>query len=97
MHIMDNWVIGIDLGTTNSCAAYYKNGAIEILENAEGERITPSFVYFFKQRFILFLNIIVGQYGAHMAKNLPENGIYGKYYTINVCKNVSLFILYFRN
>jgi heat shock protein 1/8 len=72
MHIMDNYVIGIDLGTTNSCAAYYKNGAIEILQNAEGGRITPSFVFFFKQ----LTNTIVGQYGVHMAKNLPENGIY---------------------
>jgi molecular chaperone DnaK (HSP70) len=95
MHIMDNYVIGIDLGTTNSCAAYYKNGAIEILQNAEGGRITPSFVFFFKQ----LTNTIVGQYGVHMAKNLPENGIYGKYYTLECVKmyNVSLFILYFRN
>jgi molecular chaperone DnaK (HSP70) len=44
---MDNCLIGIDLGTTNSCAAYFKNGAIEILESAEGGRITPSFVFFF--------------------------------------------------
>jgi molecular chaperone DnaK (HSP70) len=75
--------------------AYYKNGAIEILQNAEGGRITPSFVFFFKQ----LTNTIVGQYGVHMAKNLPENGIYGKYYTLECVKmyNVSLFILYFRN
>jgi molecular chaperone DnaK (HSP70) len=83
---MDNYVIGIDLGTTNSCAAYYKNGAIEILENAEGGRITPSFVCFSKKQLT---NAIVGHYGAHMAKNEPENGIYGKYYTLNVCKNVT--------
>jgi molecular chaperone DnaK (HSP70) len=70
---MDNYVIGIDLGTTNSCAAYYKNGAIEILENAEGGRITPSFVCFSKKQLT---NAIVGHYGAHMAKNEPENGIY---------------------
>jgi molecular chaperone DnaK len=91
---MDNCLIGIDLGTTNSCAAYFKNGAIEILESAEGGRITPSFVFFLKKQLT---NPTVGQYGAHMAKNLPENGIYGKYYILNVCKNVSLFILYFRN
>jgi heat shock protein 1/8 len=70
---MDNCLIGIDLGTTNSCAAYFKNGAIEILESAEGGRITPSFVFFLKKQLT---NPTVGQYGAHMAKNLPENGIY---------------------
>jgi molecular chaperone DnaK len=47
MFIMEDCVIGIDLGTTNSCAACYKNGAIEIFENAEEETITPSFVFFF--------------------------------------------------
>jgi molecular chaperone DnaK len=87
---MDNYVIGIDLGTTNSCAAYYKNGAIEILENAEGGRITPSFVFFFKKPLT---DTLVGKYGARMGRNLPENGIYGKYYILNV----SFFILYSRN
>jgi heat shock protein 1/8 len=70
---MDNYVIGIDLGTTNSCAAYYKNGAIEILENAEGGRITPSFVFFLKKALT---DTLVGKYGARMGRNLPENGIY---------------------
>jgi molecular chaperone DnaK (HSP70) len=80
MFIMEDCVIGIDLGTTNSCAACYKNGAIEIFENAEEETITPSFVFFFKNQST---DIIVGKYGAEMGRSLPENGIYGKYY---VCK-----------
>ncbi len=39
-------VIGIDLGTTNSCAAMVRGGRPDILPNAEGERITPSVVVF---------------------------------------------------
>jgi heat shock protein 1/8 len=70
---MDNCLIGIDLGTTNSCAAYFKNGAIEILESAEGGRITPSFVFFLKKALT---DTLVGKYGARMGRNLPENGIY---------------------
>lgn len=40
---MSNKVLGIDLGTTNSCFAIMEGGEAKVLENSEGARTTPSF------------------------------------------------------
>ena len=72
---MNELVIGIDLGTTNICVACYQNGVVQILENSEGERLTPSCVFFLKKSESLPL---VGQHAKTMTHMLPPNGIYGK-------------------
>ena len=64
-------VIGIDLGTTNSAAAYMVGGEPQIIPNAEGGRITPSVVAFTKTG-----ERLVGQLAKRQAITNPENTIY---------------------
>lgn len=63
-------VIGIDLGTTNSCAAYLVNGKSEVIANAEGMRTTPSVVY------IKGDTLLVGKLAKNKAVLEPKNVIY---------------------
>ncbi|MBP6911360.1 molecular chaperone DnaK [Patescibacteria group bacterium] len=63
-------VIGIDLGTTNSCAAYLVNGKSEVIANAEGARTTPSVVY------IKGDQLLVGNLAKRKAVLEPKNVIY---------------------
>jgi molecular chaperone DnaK len=68
---MARTVIGIDLGTTNSCVAVLENGKAKVLENAEGGRTTPSVIAFAADG-----EILVGQPAKRQAVTNPENTIY---------------------
>ncbi len=64
-------VIGIDLGTTNSCVALFENGEPQIVANAEGARTTPSMVAFSAAG-----EKLIGQIAKRQAVTNPENTIY---------------------
>jgi molecular chaperone DnaK len=63
-------VIGIDLGTTNSCVAIIENGKTKVIENSEGARTTPSVVAYTKDE------ILVGASAKRQAVTNPTNTIY---------------------
>src|ERR671925_2206099 len=64
-------VLGIDLGTTNSCMAVMEGGEPVVLENAEGARVTPSVVTVTKSG-----DRLVGQLARRQAVLNPENTIF---------------------
>ncbi len=64
-------VIGIDLGTTNSCVAVMEGGKPKVIENAEGARTTPSVVAFTKDG-----ERLVGQPAKRQSVTNPDNTIY---------------------
>jgi molecular chaperone DnaK len=64
-------VIGIDLGTTNSCVAAMEGGQAKVIENAEGMRTTPSIVAFAKSG-----EILVGQPAKRQAVTNAENTVF---------------------
>jgi molecular chaperone DnaK len=64
-------VIGIDLGTTNSCVAILEGGDPQVIANAEGTRTTPSVVAFTKDG-----EVLVGQVAKRQAITNPENTIF---------------------
>ena len=64
-------IIGIDLGTTNSCVAVMEGGEAKVLVNQEGGRTTPSIVAFSKDG-----EQLVGQVAKRQAVTNPENTIY---------------------
>jgi molecular chaperone DnaK len=64
-------VIGIDLGTTNSCVAVMEGGKPKVVENAEGARTTPSIVAFAKDG-----ERLVGQPAKRQAVTNPDNTVF---------------------
>jgi molecular chaperone DnaK len=64
-------VIGIDLGTTNSCVAVMEGGKPKVIENAEGARTTPSIVAFTKDG-----ERLIGQPAKRQAVTNPDNTIF---------------------
>jgi molecular chaperone DnaK len=63
-------IIGIDLGTTNSCVAVVENGIPKVIENSEGARTTPSIVAYTDS------DILVGASAKRQAVTNPKNTIY---------------------
>ena len=64
-------VIGIDLGTTNSCVAVMEGGKPRVIENSEGDRTTPSIVAFSKDG-----EVLVGQSAKRQAVTNPSNTLH---------------------
>ncbi len=64
-------IIGIDLGTTNSCVAVMEGGQPKVIENAEGDRTTPSIVAFTKDD-----EVLVGQPAKRQAVTNPTNTLF---------------------
>jgi len=64
-------IIGIDLGTTNSCVAVMEGGNARVIENSEGDRTTPSIVAFTDDD-----EILVGQSAKRQAVTNPKNTVF---------------------
>ncbi len=64
-------IIGIDLGTTNSCVAVMEGDKVKVIENSEGDRTTPSIVAFTEDG-----QVVVGQSAKRQAITNPANTLY---------------------
>ncbi|WP_455379906.1 Hsp70 family protein, partial [Acidihalobacter prosperus] len=64
-------VIGIDLGTTNSCVAVMEAGKAKVIENSEGDRTTPSIIAFGDDS-----EVLVGQPAKRQAVTNPDNTLF---------------------
>ncbi|MSR15842.1 MAG: molecular chaperone DnaK [Gammaproteobacteria bacterium] len=64
-------IIGIDLGTTNSCVAVLEGGTAKVIENSEGARTTPSIVAFGNDD-----EVLVGQSAKRQAVTNPQNTLF---------------------
>jgi len=64
-------IIGIDLGTTNSCVAIMEGGKVKVIENSEGDRTTPSIVAFNKEG-----EVLTGASAKRQAVTNPNNTLH---------------------
>ena len=64
-------VIGIDLGTTNSCVSVLDGDSSKVIENAEGDRTTPSIIAFTEDG-----EVLVGQSAKRQAVTNPESTLF---------------------
>src|SRR5574340_563426 len=64
-------IIGIDLGTTNSCVAVMENGQSKVIENSEGARTTPSIVAYAEDG-----EVLCGAPAKRQAVTNPRNTLY---------------------
>jgi molecular chaperone DnaK len=64
-------IIGIDLGTTNSCVAIMEGGKAKVLENSEGDRTTPSIIAYTEEG-----ETLVGQPAKRQAVTNPDNTLF---------------------
>lgn len=64
-------IIGIDLGTTNSCLSVLEGDSVKVIENAEGDRTTPSIVAYAEDG-----EVLVGQPAKRQAVTNPDNTLY---------------------
>ena len=64
-------IIGIDLGTTNSCVAVLESSEAKIIENSEGDRTTPSIVGYTEEG-----EVLVGQSAKRQAVTNPTNTLF---------------------
>ena len=64
-------IIGIDLGTTNSCVAVMEGDKVKVIENAEGDRTTPSIVAFSSDG-----EVLIGQSAKRQAVTNPKNTLF---------------------
>ncbi|MFL6592118.1 MAG: molecular chaperone DnaK [Luteimonas sp.] len=85
-------IIGIDLGTTNSCVAVMEGGKARVIENSEGDRTTPSIVAWTKEG-----EVLVGASAKRQAVTNPKNTFYAvkrligrKYGDAEVQKDIGL-------
>lgn len=74
---MPNYIIGIDLGTTNSCVAILESGTPRVIENSEGQRTTPSVVAYIGDKNEGNVEVKVGSAARRQAITNPHNTVYG--------------------